>query len=103
VDSTGRTNDTVIEIEFGSVVTDMSQVAPLVRRAQIALLNPSIAPRRFLEMTEDILDQRVPDALQFSRNVVCVNLEGPQLVDVTFIEVPSAVAASHITLLIDSL
>jgi hypothetical protein len=85
--------DKVSEVRFGPLITDKGNVELALRRAQAAVLNPSLPATSFLACSMDELkngalgNQKV---LQFSRNVVCVDLEGPTLTDLNFIDMPDA-------------
>jgi hypothetical protein len=85
--------DKVSEVRFGPLITDKGHVELALRRAQAAVLNPSLPDTSFLACSVDELkngargNQRT---LPFSRNVVCVDLEGPSLTDLNFIDLPGA-------------
>ena len=81
----------VKEVQFGPLLTDKSQVEPMLRRAQAAVLNPHISEEKFVEMGEEKLKASKVDgrkSLLFSRNVVCIELTGPELVDLSFVDLP---------------
>jgi hypothetical protein len=84
----------VSEKPFGTLITDKSDVELALRRAQVAVLNPSISPEDILTYSlEDLKDgaRGIQRAVQFSRNVVCVDLEGPELTDLSFIDLPGII------------
>ena len=80
----------VEEVNFGPRILDKSKVEIMLRRAQAAVLNPSRPLSDFVEMHDK--DQRLTvkekNQLQFSRNVVCVELKGPELADLSFVDLP---------------
>lgn len=80
----------VAEIPFGDLITNKKDVELALRRAQTAILNPSIESHKFLAMTADQLRKGVQGSkpLLFSKNVVCVDLQGPDLTDLAFIDLP---------------
>lgn len=80
----------VAEIPFGDLITSKKDVELALRRAQTAILNPSIESHKFLTMTADQLRKGVQESkpLLFSKNVVCVDLQGPDLTDLAFIDLP---------------
>ena len=65
----------------------------MLRRAQAAILNPTIPLSHFLDADIDtvraggvkVLGSK---PLAFSRNVICVDLAGPELVDLSFVDLP---------------
>lgn len=87
----GNREDEVSESPFGGTITEKSEVELMLRRAQAAVLNPHVAATEFLDMDEETLksgSHGSERSLQFSRNVVCVDLEGPGLTDLSFIDLP---------------
>lgn len=83
--------DEVSEEDFGPLLRDKAQVEPMLRRAQAAVLNPHLPWDVFEEMSdEELRAPKIGDKspLLFSRNVVCVELSGPDLVDLSFVDLP---------------
>lgn len=80
----------VTEVPFGKSITNPAELEFALRRAQFSILNPSVPPERILSATSVAeLDQiSSAQSLTFSRNVVCVDLEGPDLTDLSFIDLP---------------
>lgn len=81
------------EIPFGSPLTSKTELETMLRRAQLAVLNPAISPERFVDLNVDLpasyensLD--FTDQLAFSSNVVCVTVWGPDVPDLSFIDLP---------------
>ena len=97
----GKRQDQVVELPFGPLVTNKSEVELLLRQAQSAVLNPNVKPRDFLEMDADALQafHAKGSSLQFSRNTVCVDLEGPGLTDLSFIDLPGSFVSFILTFL----
>ncbi|KAI1791428.1 P-loop containing nucleoside triphosphate hydrolase protein [Ganoderma leucocontextum] len=98
----------VDEVEFGSLLTNKAQVELMLRRAQAAVLNPHVSDEKFVDMSEEKLkapkmEGRKP--LLFSRNVVCIELAGPDLVDLSFVDLPGIVqnAEADIVQLVEDL
>ena len=86
----------VKEVLFGPLLTDKTMVEPMLRRAQAAVLNPHISEEKFVEMSEDKLKASKVDgrkSLLFSRNIVCIELAGPDLVDLSFVDLPGKLPA----------
>lgn len=81
----------VKEVHFGPLLTDKLQVEPMLRRAQAAVLNPHIPEEKFVEMAEEKVKASKVDgrkSLLFSRNIVCIELAGPDLADLSFVDLP---------------
>jgi len=74
-------------VPFGRTITDKSEVEVWLRRAQAAILNPSISPSNFHTKSIDEL-RSMKNAMKFSRNVVCVLIEDPDATDLSFYDVP---------------
>ena len=66
------------------------EVSLMIRRAQLAILNPSKDPKDFLAFDEAQCHKHASE-LQFSRNMVVVEIVGAN-VDVTFIDLPGLIA-----------
>lgn len=64
----------------------------MLRRAQAAVLNPKTPTSRFVVMTDSELSELSPrdrpDSTPFSQNVVCVDIAGPDLTDLSFVDLP---------------
>ena len=86
-EDSGKRKGEVSEILFGSRMVDVEM---RLRQAQTAVLNPQVPAKQFLGMSEDEMKNGVRgnDPLLFSKNVVCVDLEGPELTDLSFIDLP---------------
>lgn len=102
-DPDGKPKNEVHEVLFGDVFYDKEKVEPMLRRAQAAVLHPDVPVGQVLTAPmEDIQKGHVGGAksLKFSRNAVCLDLAGPELTDLSFIDLPGAYsvvlwAASH--------
>ncbi|KAK7461117.1 hypothetical protein VKT23_009043 [Stygiomarasmius scandens] len=93
-DKRGRPLDEVSESLFGDIITDKSKVEPMLRRAQVSVLNPEVSTTKILSSTLDELKEWSEKSLEtvpFSRNVVIVDLEGPELTDLAFIDLPGLI------------
>ncbi|GJE97016.1 P-loop containing nucleoside triphosphate hydrolase protein [Phanerochaete sordida] len=104
--SDGRRLDKVEELAFGDVITDPQDVELVLRQAQTAVLNPSKDESSFLGLSEATLKQRgTKNELPFSRNAVCVDLSGPGLVDLAFVDLPGIIqnAEPHIVQFVEDL
>jgi len=72
-------------IPFGAAITDKSRVEERIRRAQRAILNPSVSHEAFLLGPDGEPDKM---ELSFSKNCVCLELSGPDLTDLSFCDLP---------------
>ena len=81
------------EEPFGEVIYDKAELEEMLRRAQLAVLNPSLRSDFFLDFDTDTLKpgQAPPGSdrqLQFSDDVVCLDITGPDVTDLSFIDLP---------------
>ena len=76
-------------VEFGDPIYDKTLVTERIRRAQCAILNPDTPSAIFLDAPPqaDILEER---ELSFSSNTVCLEINGKDVEDLTFIDLPGA-------------
>ena len=78
---------------FGPVMTSPAEVKERLRRAQVAILNPDLDspdfPDRFLQG-----DLPVTRATSFSHNFISMVVEGPEVVDLSFVDLPGMVRQS---------
>lgn len=87
-DANGQRLNKISEIPFGPVLTDPGDVELQLRRAQFAVLNPSETHATILEYTAEKLTGSDSEAPTFSPNIVCVELQGPELTDLSFVDLP---------------
>ncbi|KIJ68611.1 hypothetical protein HYDPIDRAFT_146952 [Hydnomerulius pinastri MD-312] len=90
-DDKGRPENSVSEVPFGDVIHDKGEVELALRRAQAAVLHPGIPATQFLGLSAEKLRNVKGFTLAFSRNVVCIDLEGPDLTDLSFIDLPGII------------
>jgi hypothetical protein len=91
VDICGNVMDKPLEIPFGESITNKKDVEIALRRAQVAALNPNISFGAILSQSlEELARQSYANdpLLPFSRDTICVDLEGPELTDLSFIDLP---------------
>jgi hypothetical protein len=96
-DSSGRRLNQIKETKFGPVLYDKDALELMLRHAQLAILNPSVDSSKFVRLDEK---EALPAAdgpplgskeqLAFSSNVVCIDVSGPDVVDLSFIDLPGA-------------
>ncbi|KZT66613.1 hypothetical protein DAEQUDRAFT_714663 [Daedalea quercina L-15889] len=96
-DSDGKRRHEVQEALFGGLITNKDEVELMLRRAQAAVLNPDIPAAKFVTMSAGGLNadsgglQTRSKRMQFSRNVVCIDLAGPDLTDLSFVDLPGII------------
>ncbi|KAF9783799.1 P-loop containing nucleoside triphosphate hydrolase protein [Thelephora terrestris] len=91
VDSQGQPLGVAENAPFGPVITEKGDVEERIRRAQRAILNPSISPVAFLSGPDGEPDGR--SELSFSKNCVCLELSGPDLTDLSFCDLPGLIVS----------
>ncbi|KAJ3044369.1 hypothetical protein HDV00_002261 [Rhizophlyctis rosea] len=95
-DGQGRPLKAVKEVNFGTEITDKEDVELAVRRAQKALLNPSVDPNRYLDYRFDdsTVTARDKEAysneLKFTRNIACLDIRGAAT-NLTLIDLPGII------------
>lgn len=92
-DSNFREIRDVKETPFGTLITSKEELEKMLRRAQLAILHPSVSSERFVEFDLATYDEKTPPlgaetSLPFSSNVVCVTVWGPEVPDLSFIDLP---------------
>jgi hypothetical protein len=70
---------------FGDTIYDRSRVEDRIRRAQCAILNPSIPAKQFLSQEDVELDEK---EVTFSLNRVILQIRGPDVTDLSFCDLP---------------
>ncbi|KAF8873236.1 P-loop containing nucleoside triphosphate hydrolase protein [Infundibulicybe gibba] len=105
-DSEGRLLGASNTTLFGPCLTDKGTVELWLRRAQAAILHPQLQPSFFLDMDETTLrqlgkkSQEPGDAgsrmLQFSKNTVHVDVKDPDIVDLSFTDLPGLIQNEHV-------
>lgn len=81
------------EEPFGPVLHDKAELEEMIRRAQLAILNPGLGNEFFVDFDTALLKSGEkppgsPRQLDFSSNVVCLEMSGPDLPDLSFIDLP---------------
>ncbi|KAK0347325.1 hypothetical protein LTR59_004085 [Friedmanniomyces endolithicus] len=75
-----------MEVLDFAVVRDKNDLQDLLRRAQLAILNPHQPPQDFLHG-----DPHANTKVGFSPNTVSLQIEGPGLPDLSFVDLPGAI------------
>lgn len=87
-DSQGKRLNDVQEVPFGLVLTHTEDVETTLRRAQCAVLSPGISPNEFLMKSAEDLSAMSNTFQRFSNNVVCIDISGPELTNLDFVDLP---------------
>ncbi|KAI0039468.1 hypothetical protein FA95DRAFT_1504134 [Auriscalpium vulgare] len=93
-DADDRRRAQVTQVPFGDVLYERDAVELALRRAQFAVLHANAVDAPcVLDMSRDALRKGIKGtrSLPFSRNVVCVDLEGPEMTDLAFIDLPGLI------------
>lgn len=78
----------VKEKAFGPVIYDKDVLELMLCRAQLAVLNPNTLADSFLTFDAASNNTDFECQLQFSCNVVCLDVSGPDIPDLSFIDLP---------------
>ncbi|KAI0693477.1 P-loop containing nucleoside triphosphate hydrolase protein [Cytidiella melzeri] len=89
-DAHGQRLPEVAEQPFGVLITKKADVELALRRAQCAVLNPKSKPESFVRMSAEKVRSH-NNELKFSANAVCLDLEGPGLTDLAFVDLPGII------------
>ena len=81
------------ETPFGPLLYDKAELEEMLRRAQLAILNPSLPSSVFEDFDTKSLKagDKPPGSvkqLAFSNDVVCIDLQAPEVTDLSFIDLP---------------
>lgn len=89
-DSRGCPLDEVHEHPFGPTLYDKYDVERALRRAQRAILRPSLSSSLFLDDSDLTLNQyHAPsEELSFSANCICIRVVGSNVPDLYFYDLP---------------
>ncbi|KAG0146883.1 hypothetical protein CROQUDRAFT_656895 [Cronartium quercuum f. sp. fusiforme G11] len=82
--------EAVCEETFGSIIFNPIEVEERLRKAQKAILSPEYPSQHFLDTSDEDEDQF--ETLKFSRNAVSVEIWGPEVVDLTFVDLPGIIS-----------
>lgn len=81
------------DIPFGGTLYTREDVQDRVRRAQLAILNPKLDDPDF---PHSFLTSEPPSQseITFSRNIIVLKVSGPDIVDLSFVDLPGMPRAS---------
>lgn len=82
-DELGRSLTQPQSIQFGDALSNPDDVEDRVRRAQQAILTPSVSPEEFLYMSTSGARE-----LSFSKNYILIQVEGSNVADLSFVDLP---------------
>ncbi|KAI0087492.1 P-loop containing nucleoside triphosphate hydrolase protein [Irpex rosettiformis] len=89
--SDGSTDNNIREVPFGSHIHKKDEVEAMLRRAQAAVLNPGQDAQNYLSLSAKQLKHLGQSQLQFSRNTICIDLSGPDMTDLAFVDLPGII------------
>lgn len=72
-----------------ATVTDKNELEPMLRKAQLAILNPRDDPKSFVDI--DLASISLPRQVPFSPNVVSLEIQGPDLPELYFYDLPGSI------------
>ncbi|KAJ7331028.1 hypothetical protein DFH08DRAFT_1022202 [Mycena albidolilacea] len=75
-------------VVFGGPIIDKAEVENRIRRAQRAILCPSKAAQTFLTG-----DDSGPAEISFSTNYISLQISGPEIADLSFVDLPGLIAS----------
>ncbi|KAF4597337.1 ASTRA complex subunit [Pleurotus pulmonarius] len=94
-DQNGKKTKQTKELPFGPRISgaNKGEVEIALRKAQYCNLNPGVAFQEVIDMDVEEFKQacQTKELLPFSRNVVCIDLQGPDMVDLSFIDLPGII------------
>jgi hypothetical protein len=82
-------------LEFGPALYDPDVVEATIRRAQLAILNPSVQTSKTVAYNLPQEEEKKPleftKQLAFSRNVIVLEIAGPTVTDLTLVDLPGII------------
>ncbi|KAH9032594.1 P-loop containing nucleoside triphosphate hydrolase protein [Lactarius pseudohatsudake] len=91
-DAEGKALSQPQKIDFGDPIFEKPLVTERIRRAQCAILNPGTSPEKFLEASDDVLEER---QLSFSSNTICLEICGRDVDDLSFVDLPGLIVGGE--------
>ncbi|RIA95858.1 Dynamin central region-domain-containing protein, partial [Glomus cerebriforme] len=82
------------EIKFGKIINDPDEVEVVARRAQKALLNPNYNHEDYFYHDFESIsyeDDAIRNELKFTKNVVCLEIKGPKVPNLSLIDLPGII------------
>jgi GTPase SAR1 family protein len=94
-DDRGERLDEARQMHFGAVIYQREEVELRIRRAQLAILHPKVPYTEFLNLEETTIRDsggiKGWEALEFSKNTVCLEITGPDVTDLSFVDLPGII------------
>ena len=79
------------EITRFGTVRNKNDLEDVIRAAQVATLNPHVDPKTYMDLKVDT----GPTLVEFSPNLVCLEISGPGLPNLTFYDLPGVIAQTQ--------
>jgi hypothetical protein len=97
-DQDGRRLESSKYVPFVTKLTDKATVNIWLRRAQAAILSPNVPHVEFLNKSyEELRSLAKSDAvLEFSKNVVLLDIKDPDATDLSFIDLPGILSCPYV-------
>ncbi|KAK7679580.1 hypothetical protein QCA50_017290 [Cerrena zonata] len=89
--SDGRRLDQVKTIGVQQDIDSMADVELALRRAQHWVLNPSHDLKKICGLNIEGLKKEYKGTLEFSRNVICLDVSGPDITNLSFVDLPGII------------
>lgn len=96
-DPSGKSISNVHELQFGKIIYDPKKVEKVLRKAQLAILNPHMPKESILTLNDEQLEKiraggEIPGntqkSLSFSTNVIVIDIAGRDVTDLAFVDLP---------------
>jgi len=90
------------EAKFGNIITNPNSVEIVARRAQKALLNPERKPDNYFYWDFKDLsyeEDAASNALKFTKNVVCLEIKGPNVPNLSLIDLPGIIRKCYLIII----
>jgi hypothetical protein len=71
-------------------VTDKERLEPMLRNAQLAVLNPRDNPQQFIN-ADNADETQATRQVAFSPNIVSLEIQGPELPELSFFDLPGTI------------
>lgn len=88
-DDQGQASDhSESQITHFATLTSEKELEDTLRRAQLAILNPQDDPRSYVGID---LSEEHPTKMLFSRNIICLDIQAPDLPELMFYDLPGCI------------
>ncbi|KAM0723518.1 hypothetical protein Q7P37_000505 [Cladosporium fusiforme] len=77
------------DIQHFTTVNNRTDLEVVLRRAQLAVLNPRRPPKEFVNAN---VDSAEPTQIAFSPNIISLEIQGPSLPELSFYDLPGSIA-----------